>query len=64
MRRLCYRCWLDGDRVPSLSAQHDLCDSCHSRAGEEADEQALASYYAGGGLWAERARTDEARRVK
>ncbi len=62
MTPLCESC----DVRPSVVERDGshYCQRCDDRRTEDAAEQQAASYYAGGGLWAERQRTDEARRVK
>jgi hypothetical protein len=57
MRRLCLRCWeRHGRKVPVTIAGDGRCDDCRDSASERASEQQAATYYSGGGLWAERER--------
>jgi len=64
MRRLCLNCWVHGRKVPVPTVGDGRCDDCRDSASERAFEAQAASYYAGGGMWAEREREHDARAVK
>jgi hypothetical protein len=65
MRRLCLDCWNCGGRkVPVTIVGDGHCDDCRDDDAQAASEQLAASYYQGGGLWAEREREAAARRTK